>query len=107
MSSLGLWHYRLGHMSFNDMEHINLVSSCKSKPHSVCQVCHHAKQHRVSFPVIASCISHDFEIIHVDLWGPYAYSTYNGYKYFLTIVNDYLRATWTHLLAAKSNALPI
>jgi len=41
------------------------------------------------------------------LWGPYRVQTYNGYKYFLTIVDDYSRTTWTHLLAAKSNALPL
>ena len=33
--------------------------------------------------------------------------TYNGFRYFLTIVNDYSRTTWTHLLATKSNALPL
>jgi len=76
-------------------------------PRSICQVCHHAKQHRIPFPDSASCTSHIFEMIHIDLWGPYPYSTYNGYKYFLTIVDDYSRSTWTHLLAAKSNAFPI
>jgi len=45
--------------------------------------------------------------MHVDLLGPYLHSTYNGYKYFLTIVDYYSCATWTHLLGAKSNAFPI
>jgi len=46
-------------------------------------------------------------MLHVDLWDPCANSTYNGYKYFLTLVDDFSRATWTHLLAAKSNAFLI
>jgi len=52
-------------------------------------------------------VLHILEIIHVDLWGPYPHCTYNDYKYFLTIINDYSWATWTHLLAAKSNAFAI
>ncbi|XP_070021748.1 uncharacterized protein [Nicotiana sylvestris] len=34
-------------------------------------------------------------------------STYNGFKYFLTIVDDYSRGTWIFLLSAKSNAFPM
>ena len=107
MSSLELWHCRLGHMSFHNMKHIDVVAKCNSLPRSICQVCHHAKQHRAPFPVSTSCTSHIFALIHVDLWGPYPHCTYNDYKYFLTIINDYSWATWTHLLAAKSNAFPI
>jgi len=33
--------------------------------------------------------------------------TYNGYKYFMTIVDDYSRTTWTHLISCKSNALSL
>ena len=86
---------------------MDIVSSCKALPQSICQVCHYAKQHKQSFPASTSCTTHLFELIHVDLWGPYPHSTYNGYKYFLTIVDDYSRAIWTHLLATKSNAFPI
>jgi len=107
MSSLELWHCRLGHMSFQNMKHIDVVKHCNSLPHSICQVCHNAKQHRDPFPVSLSCTTHLFELIHIDLWGPYPHPTYSGYKYFLTIVDDYSRATWTHLLATKSNAFPI
>ena len=107
MSTLELWHCRLGHMSFTNMKHLDVVSSCTTLPKSICQVCHYAKQQRTPFPDSTSCASHIFELIHVDLWGPYPHSTYNGCKYFLTIVDDYSRATWTHLLAAKSNAFPI
>jgi len=89
MSPLELWHCRLGHISFGNMKHIDAIPSCKSRPNSVCQVCHHAKQHRDSFPDSTSCTFSIFEIIYVDLWGPYAHPTHNGYKYFLTIVDDH------------------
>ncbi|XP_019258158.1 PREDICTED: uncharacterized protein LOC109236429 [Nicotiana attenuata] len=41
------------------------------------------------------------------LWGPYHIPTYDGYKYFITLVDDYSRSTRTHLLTCKSNALHI
>jgi len=43
----------------------------------------------------------------VDIWVAYKCSTHDGYKYFLTIVDDYSRATWAHLMSTKSNAFPL
>ena len=48
-----------------------------------------------------------FELIHVDLWGPYSTSTYNKHKYFITFVDDFTRSTWTHLLSCKSTAFTV
>ncbi|XP_071699281.1 uncharacterized protein [Rutidosis leptorrhynchoides] len=63
-----------------------------------------ARMHRLSFPFSTIKSSSIFELIHVDLWGPYSRPTHNGFKYFLTIVDDFSRTTWTHLLATKSAA---
>ena len=38
----------------------------------------------------------------MDVWGPFSISTSDGHRYFLTIVDDALRATWVFLLKAKS-----
>lgn len=43
----------------------------------------------------------------MDTGGPYSTPTYNGCKYFLTIVDDFTRITWTHLMGAKSNVFPL
>lgn len=48
-----------------------------------------------------------FDLIHIDTRGPYKTPTYNGYRYFLTIVDDFSRATWTYLLSTKSNAFSV
>jgi len=64
-------------------------------------------QHRLPFPHNEIHTTHLFELIHIELWGPYRVQTYNGYKYFLTIVGDYSTTTWTHLLATKSNATSV
>ena len=43
-----------------------------------------------------------FELIHVDVCGPYRVPSSSGAVYLLTIVDDYSRAVWTYLLVAKS-----
>ncbi|GJX72276.1 ribonuclease H-like domain-containing protein [Tanacetum coccineum] len=41
------------------------------------------------------------ELVHLDLWGPYKVSSREGFKFFLTIVDDFSRALWTYLLKIK------
>ena len=72
-----------------------------------CDVCPKARQHRLPFPLSQTQSSHLFELVHIDVWGPYHTATHGGYHYFLTIVEDFSRATWTHLLKTKSNAFPL
>lgn len=49
--------------------------------------------HIKSFPHSHSATTHIFELIHVDTWGTFNQTSHNGYKYFLTIVDDYSRDT--------------
>ena len=60
--------------------------------------------HRSPFPLSNNRAGSLFELLHVDIWGPHHIHTYNGCKFFLTIVDDFSRATWVHLLSHKSNA---
>lgn len=48
-----------------------------------------------------------FDLIHMDVWGPYKVATYNGMKYFLTLVDDKSRWTCTFLLALKSDVIVV
>ncbi|GAA0176288.1 transmembrane signal receptor [Lithospermum erythrorhizon] len=102
-----LWHVRLGHLPLDQLIHVTNMPSISSKHISyICQICPKAKHIRLVFHHSTSHVSAPFDLIHVDTWGPYK-DTNNGYKYFLTLVDDYTRVTWTHLKAAKSNAFPI
>jgi len=38
----------------------------------------------------------------MDIWGPLAITSVDGHRYFLTIVDDFLRHTWIFLLKTKS-----
>ena len=70
-----------------------------------CDICPKARQHRLPFSVSISTSSHAFELVHVDTWGPYHARTHAGHRYFLTVVVDYTRATWTHLMVTKDEAI--
>ncbi|WOH01799.1 hypothetical protein DCAR_0521184 [Daucus carota subsp. sativus] len=69
-----------------------------------CLVCAKARQTRLPFPHSQIHSTVKFQLIHVDIWGPYKVPTYNKFKYFLTIVDDFSRATWTYLLTNKGSA---
>jgi hypothetical protein len=67
-----------------------------------CTIYHLAKQHRLPFPVSTSCSNKTFDLIHCDIWGHFSDNSLNGVKYFLTIVDDFSRFTWIHLMVTKS-----
>ena len=69
---------------------------------SLCDICFRAKQTRDVFFESCNKTTKCFELIHVDVWGPYRVPSSSGAVYFLTIVGDYSRAVWTYLLVAKS-----
>ena len=61
-----------------------------------------AKQQRLSFPSHNHMSTIPFALLHLDTWGPFATESIDGFKYFLTIVNDYSRVTWVYMLKNKS-----
>ena len=48
-----------------------------------------------------------FDLVHYDIWGPFNVVAINGFKYFLTLVDDSTRFTWVHMLRAKSDAVAV
>jgi len=48
-----------------------------------------------------------FDLIHVNIWGPYSIPSIHGHKYFLTIVDDYSRYTWIFPLKQKFEVVKV
>lgn len=97
-----IWHMRLGHASPAVINKIDAISfNASDNCNKPCPVCPIAKQCKLSFSTSSSCAQAIFDLIHIDLWGPYHVATSHGCKYFLTIVDDHSRATWTFLLPTK------
>lgn len=97
-----LWHARLGHPSVSSMKFLSPSMYQNSVSFNSCDTCHLAKQNRLAFTESNSCSSSLFELIQVDVWGPYRYKTHGNCSYFFTIVEDLSRATWVFLFADKS-----
>ena len=72
-----------------------------------CSVCPLAKQKHLSFNSSNKSSGSCFDLIHCDIWGLFTPCTVEGYKYFLTIVDDYTSFTWVYLLHAKSDVISV
>lgn len=98
-----LWHQRLGHPSACPLQALTKqVPTIMSDSSHSCDVCPLAKQTRLSFPSSSISSKAHFDLIHCDIWGPHRVNSHSGARYFLTIVDDYSRYTWIHLMRFKS-----
>ena len=77
----------------------NLEISCNFN--NTCTVFPLAKQRRIHFPVSNSTSKKFFDLIHCDIWGLFSISSRNECHFFLTIVDDFSRYTWIHLMQSK------
>lgn len=95
-----VWHARMGHVPANVLKLLPVV--LQNQILDVCDSCHLAKQHKLVFPVNDHESTELFDLVHVDLWGPYQFKTHDNCNMFLTLVENKLRATWVYLLFDKS-----
>ncbi|GJW31989.1 ribonuclease H-like domain-containing protein [Tanacetum coccineum] len=93
---------RLGHPADQVLNVLkNDLNLSKNTSVSTCETCHRAKQTREPFPLSDHKSMNPGELVHLDLWGLYKVFSREGFRYFLTIVDDYSRAVWTYLLKTK------
>ena len=98
-----LWHFRLGHPSIKKSVVHFSSQTCND---ICCNVCPLAKQKRLPFLFNNNVCSNAFDFIHFNIWGSYYISTHEGFKYFLSIVDDATRSTWVFfLMKSKSKTI--
>ena len=90
--SLEVLHTRLGHTSLSKVKHISVCKDVLSDTFS-CDTCILAKAHRLPFERSTITTKAPFELVHMNLWGPYRVANLNGARFFVTIVDDYIRST--------------
>ncbi|KAL0397063.1 UNVERIFIED_CONTAM: Retrovirus-related Pol polyprotein from transposon TNT 1-94 [Sesamum calycinum] len=83
--SVSVWHNRLGHASVEAIKHIQEVDCTELSSNTPCDTCHKAKQSRIPFPVSSSHATAIFDLVHMDLWGPYKANSISGCTYLLTL----------------------
>jgi len=89
-------------------------SSLRHYPHQInaqfgykkipCDTCHLSKSTRLSFMLSSSKANKMFDLVHSDVWGPIIES-FDGYKYFVSFVDDFSHVTWIYLLKSKSEVV--
>ncbi|KAL0451846.1 UNVERIFIED_CONTAM: Retrovirus-related Pol polyprotein from transposon RE1 [Sesamum latifolium] len=102
-----LWHKRLGHSNALVLRHIPLLSIISANKDLVCPICPLTKQSRSPFSCSDSIACQPFDLLHIDIWGPYKEPSLSGGHYVLTIVDDYSRVTWTYLMHHKSQTTSV
>ncbi|GJY48457.1 putative RNA-directed DNA polymerase [Tanacetum coccineum] len=103
-----LWHNRLGHPADQVLSVLKKdlnMSDNTSVP--VCEICQRAKQTREPFPLSDHKSKTLGELVHLDLWGPYRVHSREGYRNFLTIVDDYSRVVWVYLVKTKDEVFDV
>jgi hypothetical protein len=91
-----LWHRRLAHVGMKNLhkllkgEHILGLTNVHFEKDRVCSACQAGKQvgaHHLHKNILTT--DRPLELLHMDLFGPIAYISIGGSKYYLVIVDDY------------------
>ena len=108
LDNISLWHSKLGHPSIQRMSLLQSIVpgivSCNNNKTFDCTICPFAKQKRLPFDCSIHISTSRFDLIHVDIWGPYSTPSLNGSRYFLSVVDDFSICTYVFLMSHKSDA---
>lgn len=111
-TSINVLHRQLGHPSSKVLKHV--LSNCKHLQISIkiqfpdfCDACQYGKVHKLHLGPTEIKTSSLLELIHTNLWGPASITSLNGYKYYISFIDDYSRYTWVYPLKTKSQALSV
>ncbi|GJY93761.1 retrovirus-related pol polyprotein from transposon TNT 1-94 [Tanacetum coccineum] len=106
-----LWHRRLSHLNFGDINHlarhghVRGLPKLKFEKDHLCYACAMRKRKKQSHkPKYEDTNQEKLYLLHMDLFGPMRVASVNGKKYIRVIVVDYSRFTWVKFLASKDEA---
>lgn len=101
---ISVWHNKLGHPNHATFATIfkHLSGKPLQQPSIFCDACSQGKMHQKPHISSVTTINRAFQLIHFDIWGPAYLPSYQGYKYYLSFVDDYTRYTWLYPVTLKS-----
>jgi hypothetical protein len=103
--SPNLLHERLGHPSLLKLK--QMVPNLAKISSLQCESCQLGKHACSSFPSkVESRVDSPFSVIHSDIWGPSRVAS-NGFRYFVTFIDEFSRCTWFFLMKERSELLSI
>lgn len=101
-----LWHLMLAHISEKGLQELarqNLLCGDKIKDLEFYEQCVLGKAKRVKFAAGTHNTQKPLDYVHCDLWGPSNTQAHGGGTYFLSIIDDYSRRVWVHVLETKDD----
>lgn len=109
----GLWHRRLSHLNFKDInklvlgDHVCGLPLLKYDKDHLFATCEMGNQSKKSHPIIVNTkVIEPLELLHIDLCSQFAIESIGGNKYIFIIVDDFSHFTWVFFLKQKSKAIP-
>ncbi|CAF4946395.1 unnamed protein product [Pieris macdunnoughi] len=110
MSSVHLWHQRMGHLNYNDLQKLNESTEgadieSSREEHVVCNTCLKGKQTRQPFKHAGTRASALLELVHSDVCGPMEEKSLGGARYYVTFVDDWSRKVFVYFISSKSQVL--
>ena len=106
---LSLWHRRLCHQHLAGVKKLlsgNLVTGFRldsqADPDPVCEACKAGKMHANPFPISHSRASKPLQLMHSEVYGPVKVPTHQGYRYWVTFIDDFPCFMAVYLLKRKS-----
>lgn len=100
-----LWHQRLAHLNFKDMNKLSESTGIKFKNEDkvICITCQEGKQARNPFSSEGTRATEKLELVHSDVCGPMEVPSLGGARYFVTFIDDFSRKVFIYLLHNKSD----
>ena len=104
-----LWHRRMGHPSKEVIR--RLPGNTKGadpvgvEDHSPCEGCQWGKSHRAPFPASYKHASKPLELVHTDEDGPMRTTSIQGYRYFISFLDDHTSLGRAYYLKHKSDSI--
>ncbi|KAB2594907.1 hypothetical protein D8674_030357 [Pyrus ussuriensis x Pyrus communis] len=105
-----VWHQRLGHPAHDVMTFMLKQSNIPVQTddnHNTYISCIQGKMSRLPFPVRTARCTSPFQKVHTDVWGPTPVRSIEGYRYYVTFVDEYTRFVWIFLMSNKSDVFTI
>lgn len=97
-------HRKMAHLGVDNLKKLGTMSKglkVKDTQFS-CDICPKAKQARTPFSGHLPVATRLLEIIHSDVCGPFDTETFDGYKYYLSMLDDFSHQTHVYLLKSKA-----
>ena len=107
LTSTNLWHSRLGLIPLTKLTKLSDFFNLRIVKGDICVTCPMANFTKLPYSTSLLRAPSIFDLIHLDIWGPYKVSCRKNRRFFFTIVDDHSRMTWFHLLKQKSDTFSV